>query len=141
MKSIDAFSAAFIFSVTLSGTLQASPLLAQEDSDDSIVTAAQNDCHQDVRRHFLPEYGRRVWHRHRQSDCKVVLADPDDADDNLRDCHRDVRKHYLPEYGRSLYHRHVGERCGISVYNEYKDTQPGKPCLRIGPLTLCETKN
>src|SRR5690349_11880616 len=56
----------------------------------------ENDCHQDARLHFLPQDGRKVWHRHRQSDCKVVLVDPPQQE---VDCHQDARLHYLSKYG------------------------------------------
>lgn len=109
---------------------------------DSLVTEVQRDCHRDVRRHYLPQYDRRVAHRHRQSDCRVILADRED-DRRPRDCHRDVRRHYLPEYGRSVYHRHVGERCRVRVYNRHQGgNRPGAGnCVTVGPLTLCEGRD
>ncbi len=107
---------------------------------DGLVTKVQVDCHADIRRHYLPEYDRRVWHRHRQSNCRIILADPD-FDEGPRDCHREVRRHYLPEYGRSLYHRHVGERCRIKIYDEYRGGQGGPSCVKFGPVTLCESRD
>jgi hypothetical protein len=104
----------------------------------ALVQKVQVDCHRDVRRHFLPQYGRSVWHRHRQSNCRVVLADPE-FDDRPRDCHRDVRRHFLPEYGRSVYHKHVGPSCRIRIYNPYQGGGYGGPsCIKIGVVTLCE---
>lgn len=96
------------------------------------------DCHSDTRLHYLPKYDRKVWHRHRQSDCRVVIVDPPGE---AIDCHRDVRKHYLPEYGRSLYHRHVGESCRIRIFDEYEGGEGGGNCVKIGPVTLCESRN
>ena len=105
---------------------------------DGLVTKVQVDCHADVRRHFLPEYGRRIWHRHRQSNCRVVLVDPE-FEERPVDCHRDVRRHYLPEYGRSIYHKHVGESCRVRVYNPYDDGRSGRrDCIRLGPVLVCE---
>lgn len=101
--------------------------------------AAVRDCHADVRRHYLDAYGRQVWHRHRQSNCRVVLADRPGDDDRPRDCHRDVRRHYLRDYGRNVTHRHVGPNCRVRVYNQYNDGRPhGGNCIKIGPITYCE---
>jgi hypothetical protein len=140
MKSIRAVSAALIaLGIGMAGPASAMPQTPAAKGDD-LVTKVQVDCHKDVRRHYVPEYGRRVWHRHRQSTCRVVIVDrEDDYEDRPRDCHRDVRRHYLPEYGRSVYHKHVGERCRIRVYNQYQGSGPGRQdCVRLGPITLCE---
>jgi hypothetical protein len=139
MKTIRAVSAVLIaLGIGMTGPASAMPQTPAAKGDD-LVTKVQVDCHQDVRRHYVPEYGRRVWHRHRQSNCRVVIVDrEDDYEDRPRDCHRDVRRHYLPEYGRSVYHKHVGERCRIRVYNPYQGSGPGRPdCVRIGPITVC----
>jgi hypothetical protein len=137
MKAIGTISAALLALSIGTGTAAAMPQPPAVESD-SLVTRVQIDCHPDMRRHYLPEYGRRVWHRHRQSNCRVILADPDFSD-GPRDCHRDVRRHYLPEYGRSVYHRHVGERCRVRVYNPYDDDRPrGRNCIKLGIVTLCE---
>ena len=32
---------------------------------------AARDCHREVRRHYLPEYGRRVYHRHVGERCRI----------------------------------------------------------------------
>jgi hypothetical protein len=140
MKSIRAVSAALIaLGIGMAGPASAMPQTPAAKGDD-LVTKVQVDCHKDVRRHYVPEYGRRVWHRHRQSTCRVVIVDrEDDYEDRPRDCHRDVRRHYLPEYGRSVYHKHVGERCRIRVYNQYQGSGPSRQdCVRLGPITLCE---
>jgi hypothetical protein len=119
------------------GSVSAMPQ-TQAVEGNALIQKVQVDCHRDVRRHYLPEYGRRVWHRHRQSNCRVILADPD-FDERPRDCHRDVRRHYLPQYGRSVYHKHVGESCRIRIYNPYQGSGPGGPsCVKIGIVTLCE---
>ncbi len=140
MNSILAAGAA-ILTLTL-GTLAASamPRTSTVESGSAVVNV-QIDCHPDVRRHYLPEYGRRVWHRHRQPSCRIVLVDPE-FEERPRDCHRDIRRHYLPEYGRSLYHKHVGERCRIRVYDRYEGGgSGGNSCVKIGPLTLCESRD
>src|SRR5690606_34738571 len=86
MKSIGYVGAALLALGIGTGTAAALPQ-APVTEGDGLVTRVQVDCHRDVRRHYLPEYGRRVWHRHRQSNCRVILADPD-FDDLPRDCHR-----------------------------------------------------
>jgi hypothetical protein len=139
MKPIRIAAAALLSLSFIAGTAEAMPRTPAVQGD-GLVTRVQVDCHADVRRHYLPEYGRRVWHRHRQSSCRPVIVDrEDDYGDRRRDCHRDVRRHYLPEYGRSVYHKHVGERCRIRVYNPYRDDGPRRPdCVKLGPLLLCE---
>ncbi len=104
-----------------------------------LIIKVQEDCHADVRRHYLPQLDRRAWHRHRQSNCRVVLVEPedDDDDDGPRDCHREVRRHYLPEYGERLAHRHVGNSCRIRIYRR-DDDGDGRNCVRFGALTFCE---
>lgn len=102
-----------------------------------LVQKVQVDCHADVRNHYLPQYGRRIPHRHRQN-CRVVLEEPQRPP---RDCHRDVRRHFLPEYGRSVYHKHVGPSCRIRVYNPYQGGGYGGPsCIKLGVVTLCEAR-
>lgn len=136
MKSIGYVGMALLALGVGTGAVAAMPRVPAAEGD-GLVTKVQIDCHRDVRRHYLPEYGRRVWHRHRQSNCRVILADPD-FDDRPRDCHRDVRRHYLPEYGRSLYHKHVGDYCRARIYRPRDDEYRGGNCLRIGPITVCE---
>ncbi|MER2533750.1 MAG: hypothetical protein ABTQ31_01130 [Rhizobiaceae bacterium] len=95
-------------------------------------------CHSDVRRHYVPEFGRTEWHRHRQPGCRPVRADPP-SQAAPRDCHRDVRRHYLPQYGRSVAHRHVGESCRARVYREYSGRpRPDRSCVQLGPIYFCE---
>lgn len=139
MKLIGIAGAALLALGIGSGTAAAMPKTPTVEGD-GLATKVQVDCHADVRRHYVPEYGRRVWHRHRQSNCRVVIVDREDDyyDERPRDCHRDVRRHYLPEYGRSVYHKHVGERCRIRVYNPRQGGGGGASCIKIGPLTLCE---
>ena len=126
MKSIRAVSAALIaLGIGMTGSASALP---QTPAPRATISSprSRSTVMQDVRRHYVPEYDRRVWHRHRQSNCRV---DPRRSgrrfEDRPRDCHRDVRRHYLPEYGRSVYHKHVGERCRIRVYNPYEGNRPG----------------
>ncbi|MEP9389495.1 hypothetical protein [Mesorhizobium sp. KR9-304] len=139
MKPIRSVCAVLLALGVMAGTAAAMPRTPTVEGD-GLVTKVQVDCHADVRRHYLPEYDRRVWHRHRQSNCRVVIVEPEDEyDDRPRDCHRDVRRHYLPEYGRSVYHKHVGERCRIRVYNPHQGGGSNRPgCVKLGPLLLCE---
>jgi hypothetical protein len=103
----------------------------------NLVIQVQQDCHRDVRRHYLPRYGERVWHYHRPS-CRVVVVDPP-RDERPRDCHRDVRRHYIPEYGRQVTHRHVGESCRVRELRRTDGNYGnGGSCIRIGPILYCE---
>ena len=88
-------------------------------------------CHSDVRRHYVPEFGRTATHRHRR-DCRPVRVD---RDRDRRDCHRDARRHYVPGYGRVV-HRHVGSNCRVRVLRRYD--RGGRNCIRIGPIRYCE---
>jgi hypothetical protein len=136
MKSIRTVSAALIaLGIGMTGSASALPQTPAAQGD-GLVTRVQIDCHADVRRHYLPQYDRRAWHRHRQSNCRVIFVEPE-FDDRPRDCHRDVRRHYLPQYGRSVYHKHVGESCRIRLYNPYEGNRPGGDCVKLGPVVLC----
>ena len=137
MKSIRTVSAALLALSIGTGTATAMPQTPAVQGN-GLVTKVQVDCHADVRRHYLPQYDRRVWHRHRQSNCRVILVDPE-FEERPVDCHRDVRRHYLPAYGRSVYHKHVGESCRVRVYNPYDDNRSGRgDCIRLGPVLVCE---
>lgn len=143
MKSIRMFGvAAVAMLVANSGQAAAAPGGAPPAaSGGSLVVRVAVDCHADVRRHFLPEYDRRVWHRHRQSNCRVVRADPPDDNDHdggRRDCHRDVRSHFLPEYGGRVTHKHVGDSCRTRVYRQYPGGGSGRNCIQIGVVQFCE---
>jgi hypothetical protein len=121
------------------GSMQVGPMPAA--GGNSLVIKVAEDCHRDARRHFLPEYGRRIWHRHRGSRCRVVRVerpDEDDFDGGRRDCHRDVRSHYLPEYGGRVTHKHVGGSCRVRVYRQYDGGGSGRNCIQIGVVRLCE---
>ncbi len=43
------------------------------------TTPVQRDCHRSSRRHYLDEYGRRVWHHHNRY-CRVILDESFDDD-------------------------------------------------------------
>ena len=91
-------------------------------------------CHSDVRRHYVPEFGRTVPHRHRR-DCRPVRVDSGGPGNGPRDCHRDARRHYVPGLGRVV-HRHVGPDCRVRVLRRYD--QGGRNCIQIGPVRYCE---
>jgi hypothetical protein len=88
-------------------------------------------CHSNVRRAYVPEFGRTVTHRHLRN-CRPVRVD---GGGGPRDCHRDVQRHYVPGYGRVV-HRHVGSNCRVRVYRRY-DRPGGRECVRIGPIRYC----
>ncbi|MDQ2705542.1 MAG: hypothetical protein M3Y43_10275, partial [Pseudomonadota bacterium] len=140
MKTTRTVSAVLIaLGIGMAAPASAMPRMPAAKGDD-LVAKVQVDCHQDVRRHYLPRYDRRVLHRHRQSDCRVIIVDrEDDYEVRPRDCHREVRRHYLPEYGRSVYHKHVGESCRIRVYNRHQGSDSSRRnCVKLGPITVCE---
>jgi hypothetical protein len=74
-------------------------------------------------------------HYHRQSDCRVIYDDDDEADNE--DCHRDVLRHYLPDEGRT-WHRHRRSDCSVQVYEEEDGPTTGVDgCIQIGPAVIC----
>ena len=87
-------------------------------------------CHSDVRRGYVPQFGRTATHRH-QRDCRPVRVDGSGP----RDCHRDARRHFVPGYGRVV-HRHVGSSCRVRVLRRYD--RGGRNCVQIGPVRYCE---
>ncbi len=101
-------------------------------SPESLVVPARG-CHSDIRRHYVPEFGRTVEHRHRR-DCTPVRVDRGPGH-GPRDCHRDARRHYVPGIGRVV-HRHVGPDCRVRVLRRYD--QGGRNCVQIGPIRYCE---
>ncbi|MEQ1949972.1 hypothetical protein [Mesorhizobium sp. CN2-181] len=73
------------------------------------VVVQAGGCHADVRRHYVPEYGRTVTHFHKR-DCAPIRAGGGPV---VRDCHRDVRLHRIG--GVPVWHRHVGPDCAVRV--------------------------
>jgi hypothetical protein len=47
-------------------------IIYDDDEDD------YDDCHREVLRHYLPDYGR-VWHRHRGSNCRVQIYEREEG--------------------------------------------------------------
>jgi hypothetical protein len=78
------------------------------DAGESLVVQTRG-CHADVRRHYVPEYGRTVWHYHNRRCVPVRAGGPV----VIRDCHRDVRLHRIR--GVLVWHRHVGIDCTVRV--------------------------
>ena len=77
----------------------------------AIITVA-DDCHADVRNHFLPQVGRSVSHSHRGEDCApVIVGNTSGTNGKPADCHRDVRTHRIN--GVRIKHRHVGSDCSV----------------------------
>jgi hypothetical protein len=122
--------------LTTTAPALAAPVGAVPAYDGGLVLQV-GGCHPDVRRHFVPEFGRNAWHLHRRN-CRPVRADPGGGGSGGRDCHRDVRRHFVPGYGR-LTHRHVGPNCRIRVYRQFDPgrSRPGS-CIQIGPVRYCE---
>jgi hypothetical protein len=88
-------------------------------------------CHSNVRRAYVPQFGRTVTHRHLRN-CRPVRVD---GGGPARDCHRDARRHFVPGYGRVV-HRHVGSNCRVRVLRRYD--RGGRNCVQIGPIRYCE---
>ena len=42
------------------------------------IIDVQRDCHRDSRRHYLDDYGHRIWHHHVGRRCRIVLDEDDD---------------------------------------------------------------
>lgn len=91
---------------------QAAPAMSPASPNGIGIFQVQEDCHSDVRRHYLREEGRRVEHRHRRN-CRVVLVEPE-PEEEARDCHSDVQRHRIPEYRRPVEHRHR-RNCDIVI--------------------------
>lgn len=95
----------------------ARPMIPAPETSQGLVIRVQQDCHAEVRRHYLPELDRREWHRHRPN-CRVVVVEPED--DRPRDCHEEVRRHYLPEFERRVLHRHR-PNCRVVIVERDED--------------------
>lgn len=102
---------------------------AQPAGQNLVVKA--NGCHSDVRRAYVPEFGRTVTHRH-QRNCRPVRVD---GGGGPRDCHREARRHFVPGYGRVV-HRHVGSNCRVRILRRYD--RGGRDCVQLGPIRYCE---
>ncbi len=50
-------------------------VIYRDDDDDD---EDYDDCHHNVQRHYLSDYGR-VWHRHRGSSCRVELYEREEG--------------------------------------------------------------
>lgn len=101
----------------------------------SIIKAQGDDCHADVRLHYLPEFDRSLEHKHRSSDCLPVIVEEDVAP--VSDCHRDPERHLLPEIGREVWHRHAGPNCLVETFQERDEGTATEGCLKAGPVTIC----
>jgi hypothetical protein len=140
MKLIQVLNAAVVALGVGMGQAGAMPQTSAPADAGDLVIKVQEDCHETVRRHYLPRYDARVWHYHRQSNCRAVVTDPAEEDDYdmPRDCHREVRRHYVPEYGSQVTHRHVGANCRIREYQRSSEEYEGGSCVQIGPIQYCE---
>lgn len=110
------------------------------EAADSLVVKVRG-CHRDVRRHYVPEVGRRMSHFHRGRNCRPLRAAPPRRTFRDpywgRDCHRDVRRHYLPEYGGSVVHRHT-RSCRPVPLRRYRGDVPRSGfCVTIGGFRYC----
>ena len=103
------------------------------EAGDNLVVQVRG-CHADIRFQYVPQFGEKAWHYHRQGNCRPVRAKP-----VARDCHRDIQRHFVAEYGRKVTHKHVGPNCRIRVYGAYNPNKP-RPgvCVQIGPVRYCE---
>jgi hypothetical protein len=118
MKTIRTVGAALIaLGIGMTGPVSATPKRPAAEGND-LVTKVIVDCHPDARLHYLPKYDRKVLHRHRQSDCRVVLVDPPEQ---AIDCHPDARLHYLPKYDRRVLHRHRQSDCRVVIVDQEDD--------------------
>ena len=65
----------------------------------------------------------RVWHRHRQSNCRVVLVDPPEEEISTTAAGIAIAKcerHYLPEYGAPRHRTDMSAgSCRVKVYRQY----------------------
>jgi hypothetical protein len=81
LQSIVTAAAISLAAISLGGGAQAAPLPAETGAASGIdIIPVQEDCHQNVRRHYLPEVGRRVDHFHRGPRCRVELVEEEEED-------------------------------------------------------------
>jgi len=104
------------------GTAAAAPIApgagAPSAAPGLAVEEVQIDCHEQVRVHRLPGYGR-VAHYHRGRNCRAVIVENEEVE--VEDCHRDEQVHRLRGYGRVL-HYHRGPNCrAVIVEAEEED--------------------
>ena len=129
-----AFATCLAASFSLMSPVGAAPLAAPDAQPTAqTMVVPVGGCHADVRRHYVPEYGRTATHRHRR-DCRPV-RDDNGWGGGGRDCHREARRHYVPGYGRVV-HRHVGSNCRVRVLRRHD--HGGRNCVQIGPIRYCE---
>jgi hypothetical protein len=128
LASAACLAASFAFVSPASALPSGSP--GAQPKGQTLITPVRG-CHSDVRRHYVPEFGRTTTHRHRRN-CQPVRVD---GGGGPRDCHRDVRRHYVPGYGRVV-HRHVGPNCRVRVFRRY-DRPGGRDCIFLGPIRYC----
>ena len=107
MKSFLAAAAMLLSALT--GLANAGPTAPRASTASESLVVRARGCHADVRRHYVPEYGRTVWHYHNRR-CVPIRATGGPV---IRDCHRDVRLHRIR--GVLVWHRHVGPNCTVRV--------------------------
>lgn len=131
MKILRLASAAILATGFALSSASAAPTAStgHRPSGQSLVVPAHY-CHSDVRRAYVPQFGRTATHRHLRN-CRPVRVDSG----GRRDCHRDARRHYVPGYGRVV-HRHVGSNCRVRILRRW-DGPGGRDCVRIGPIRYC----
>lgn len=133
MNFLKSFAAALLAAgLGYGGPAEAMPATGLPQIDGGLVVQVRG-CHADIQRHFVPEFGRTMYHRHRRPDCRPIPVQQ-----QIRDCHRDVRRHVLPRYG-NVPHRHIGPDCRARIYSRYNPQRP-RPgsCIQIGPIRYCE---
>ena len=132
MKLLRLVSAACLVAAFTVSSAMTAPLASPgtQASGQTLVMPA-SACHADIRRHYVPEFGRSVTHRHLR-DCRPVRVD---SGGGARDCHNDVRRHFVPGYGMVV-HRHVGSNCRIRIFRRY-DRPGGRECIWLGPIRYC----
>ena len=96
------------FFASLTGFAMAGQTAPPPASADASLVIQIRGCHADARRHYVPEFGRRVTHFHRQRNCRPVRAQAP-----RRVCHRNVQVHR--HGGVRLRHRHVGPNCAVRI--------------------------
>lgn len=112
-------SALLLCGCVMAAAAGAQPLSRHAPAEGPAILLA-GGCHSDVRRHFVPEFGRTLPHFHR-GDCSPVRAGSATVP---ADCHRDAREHWIPGMGL-VYHRHVGDSCQVRVIRRSKVPAPG----------------
>ncbi len=117
-------AATMLAAMSLAGNAQAGPVFADTQAAGGLdLLKVHTTCHNNIRRHFDPDYGESVEHIHRGRNCRAVIVDVEEED-----CHANPQSHRIAGYGRRpILHRHRGANCRVVVLEEEEDDCHANP--------------